>query len=162
MLTITQDQKDKFINISNKTFDTDIKFLNIIVLNDIPDIISTLLVNNTSFNYLIDKDGIIEVVPEGKLSNGGYKLKETIYCNKNIPHLTFGIVPKNELSMLPELIFLKQKLMEFAVSKQMRLALGTNVHILTPSDNKSIFYKFLSEKFIIDTTFNFFSSLFIL
>lgn len=161
MLIITDEQKIKFKNICSREFTTDIKYINIVVLNNIPDIIQTLLINNTSFNYLIDKDGVYNLVDNKYLTNGGYKLTETIYCNKNVPHLTYGIIPVNELSMLQELLLLKQKLFEFAVTNKVRLALGNNVHILTP-DKETTFYKYLSKEFIIDTTFKYFSSLFVL
>jgi len=160
MLNITEDQKLRFKNILNKEFTGAVKFINITVLNDIPDIIEYLLVNNTSFNTLINFDGIYELVPEGFATNGGYKLKEAIYCNKNIEHITIAIVAKNELDILKQLVYLKTKLITFAITKQVRLAIGNNVNILT-SDKDSVLYKKISSKYIVDTTFKYFSELFI-
>ena len=163
MLTINTSQKERFKNILNKPYSGVVKYISIIVLNNVENIIEYLLINNTSFNFLIDKDGIYELVPDGYATNGGYKLSKTICCNDIIEHLTIGVITDNELDMMPQLLLLKEKLISFATDKMFRLAIGNNVEVKIPDSSKPehILYKKVSKEFVIDTIFHFFSPLFI-
>lgn len=159
MLTITDTQKEKFKNIVNKQYTSEIKFINIMILNDIPNIIDYLLINNTSFNYLIDKDGIYNLVSEGFATNGGYKIVKTVYCNQNVEHLTFGIIVKDEKDIIEQMIHLKQKLYDFSVTKKIRLITNGNTYVLTPGKDDYL-YKNISKQYILDTTFKYVRDLF--
>lgn len=161
MITVTEEQKVRFKNVVNKKFEGKVKFINIVILNSIPDLVDTLLVNNISFNYIVDNDGLTELVPEGYATNGGYKYDKTVYCNPNVEHMNIGLVLKDELNILTTTLHLKQRLIQFCMQNKIRLAIGNNVNIILPPKNDDVIYKKVSIDYIVDTTFRFFSELFI-
>ena len=165
MITLTENDKERFKNIVNKQYISDVKYVNIIVLNDVEDIKNYLLVNNTSFNYLIDKDGIYELVEEGWATNGGYKLKRTTSCNPSVPHITIGLITNDILNFTEQLLHLSNKLLDFAITKKVRLAINNNIIVLIPEEKSfynKILYKKINNQFVIDTVFKYFRSLFMM
>lgn len=165
MINLTENDREKFKNIVNKQYISDIKYVNIIVLNDVEDIKNYLLVNNTSFNYLIDKDDIYNLVEEGWATNGGYKLKHTTSCNPAVEHITIGLITNDILNFTEQLLHLSNKLLDFAITKKVRLAINNNIIVLIPEEKSfynKILYKKINNQFVIDTIFKYFRSLFMM
>lgn len=161
MITVTDVQKERFKNIVNKQFESGIRFINIILLNDIPDLINYLLVNNTSFNYLIDKDGIYNIVPDNYCTNGGYKLNKNIFCNPNVEHITIGIIVNDKKDIIEQMIHIKQYLYNFSITKKIRLIINGNVFVLIPN-KEDYLYKNVSKQYVLDTTFKYVRDLFLI
>ena len=160
MLSVTEDQKKIFKDICDKKFNGKVEFIIISLLNKRPDLMDNLVLNNVSFNYLIDNDNIIEVVPFGWQTNGSYRNVETQYSNSYIKCVNIGLVMDDIRNVDGAMTILKNKLAELYYTKKIRLVIGDTVHVNHTKDTKSSVYKKIPESYIVDVTFHYFRQLF--
>ena len=91
-MNISDSQLVKLSNITRGEFDGDIDMINILILKDRTNLIDTLVVNDISFNFIIDMEGNVhETLPVGKLSTMSERYCEIgQYSGKN--EVTIAIV----------------------------------------------------------------------
>jgi len=159
MLTVTQEQKDKFKSICNFKFDGEISFIIINILKRNTDTVKMLLDNSISFNYIGDNDCFIETVPYGWKTNGSYKNCETIYTDPTVASLNIGLVIDDILDVSGVMYKLQQTMGYLAYMHNIRLVMDDTVQINHSKYDNMIFKK-VDKSNIIDITFSYFRALF--
>lgn len=160
MLVVTPAQKQKFKDICNFKFNGKIEYIIISLLNNHPDIVDKLLLNSTSFNYIIDNESLVETVPVGWQTNGSYRNVESLFSNEYTKCINVGMVIEDIRNVEGAMTRLKNTLGMVAYMNKMRLVIGDTVQINHTKNTNSIIYKCVPEFHIVDVTFKYFRQLF--
>ena len=160
MFIVTETQKQQFKDICNNQYNGNIEYIIISLLNSRPDIIDVLLQNQTSFNFLLDNDTMVQTVPIGWQTNGGYKNSESVIINPNSKCVNFGLIIDSIRNVDGVMRFLKNMLASAGPSLNMRVVIGDTLQINYTSNVNSIIYKDVAQMAIVDVTFKYFRELF--
>jgi len=161
MSNIDDDTIEKFKQIcKGESFTGNPTFVNICFLKNNSDIIKHLLLNNTSFNALITREGNTVLVPEGFYTNGSYKIEESIRNNKRVKSVNIGVVLTDLTDVRVEMRGLKTYMIGYAMRRRARLMLGTTVNIVNKFNKDDILFHELREPFVVDMIFKYFKELF--
>ncbi len=158
---ITVEMQNQFRDIMNQEDNDEIDGIIIAIITKRENLVNHLLLNNISFNYLVETNGWTEMVPMGWKTNGTFQCGESVTNNKNCRLLTIAMAVDKSVTDMASLTPNLKPIIDMVkgttdIGKNLRI--GKNIHLLSHNDENTIIRSF-DPTHAVDTILKYFKDL---